>query len=144
MFIRQTSTGNSASNQSYFTYRLVTSVRVGKKVSQKTLLNLGRHFDLERELWPELCTRIEQILAGESALFESPAKVEQEAHSICAKIIALRAERLEEAGDEGKDFREIDVNSVESIRPWIGRHRTCLIARAGGPGASPDPRRCRV
>lgn len=129
MFIRQTSTGNSASNQSYFTYRLVTSVRVGKKVSQKTLLNLGRHFDLERELWPELCTRIEQILAGESALFESPAKVEQEAHSICAKIIALRAERLEEAGDEGTDFREIDVNSVESIRPRsVGTEHVSLHA----------------
>jgi len=52
MFIRQTTTGNSASNQSYFTYRLVNSVRIGKKVSQKTVLNLGRHFEVERELWP--------------------------------------------------------------------------------------------
>ena len=62
MFIRQTTTGNSASNQSYFTYRLVNSVRIVKKVSQKTLLNLGRHFDFERELWPELCTRIDCTL----------------------------------------------------------------------------------
>ena len=77
MFIRQTTTGNSASNQSYFTYRLVNSVCIGKKVSQKTLLNLGRHFDVERKLWPELCTRIEQILAGQSVLFELPVGVEQ-------------------------------------------------------------------
>jgi len=69
MFIGQTTTSTAASNKSYFTYRLVSSVRIGKKVSQKTLLNLGRHFDVERELWPELCTRVEQILAGECALF---------------------------------------------------------------------------
>jgi hypothetical protein len=86
MFIRQTTTGSSASNQSYFTYRLVNSTRIGKKVSQKTLLNLGRYFDVEREVWPELCTRIEQILAGESALFELPFGLEQEAQAICAGI----------------------------------------------------------
>jgi transposase len=117
MFIRQTTTGNSASNQSYFTYRLVNSVRIGKKVSQKTLLNLGRHFDVEREVWPELCTRIEQILAGESALFELPVGLEQEAQSICAKIIALRGDHLDTQVDEVTDFREVDVSSVELIRP---------------------------
>ena len=129
MFIRQTTTGNSASNQSYFTYRLVNSVRSGKKVSQKTLLNLGRHFEVEREVWPELCTRIEQILAGQNALFELPAGLEQEAQSICAKIIALRGDRLDVEVDEGIDFREIDVNNVELIRPRsVGTEHVSLHA----------------
>ena len=129
MFIRQTTTGNSASDQSYFTYRLVNSVRIGKKVSQKTLLNLGRHFEIERELWPELCARIEQILAGECALFELPAAVEREAQSICAKLIALRGDHADEQADTLADFREIDVNSVELIRPRsVGAEHVSLHA----------------
>lgn len=117
MFIRQTTTGSSASNQSYITYRLVNSVRVGKKVRQQTLLNLGRHFDLERELWPELCTRIEQILAGQSAMFEVPAAVEKQAQAICAKIIALRGGCAGSEHEGVSDFREIDITGVELIRP---------------------------
>ena len=129
MFIRQTTTGNSASHQSYFTYRLVNSVRIGKKVSQKTLLNLGRHFNVEREVWPELCTRIDQILAGQNALFELPSGLEREAQSICAKIIALRGDRLDVEADEVADFREIDVNNVELIRPRsVGTEHVSLHA----------------
>jgi transposase len=129
MFIRQTTTGNSASNQSYFTYRLVSSVRIGNKVSQKTLLNLGRHFDIEREAWPELCVRIEQILAGERALFELPSELEQEAQSICAKIIALRGDCLGGEAGEETDFREVDVNSAELIRPRsVGTEHASLHA----------------
>jgi len=46
MYIRRTNTRSRKSGDSYFTYRLVESVRVDKAVKQRTLLNLGRHFDL--------------------------------------------------------------------------------------------------
>ena len=115
MFIRQTKTGSSASNQSYRTYRLVTSSRIGKKVSQKTLLNLGRNFDITRELWPDVCTRIEQILAGQSVLFEVPGEVEKEAQSMCAKIMAVRSNCADMQAETVADFREVDVNSVDLI-----------------------------
>ena len=46
MFIRKTATRNKSANESYFTFRLVTSERTGKQVRQITLLNLGRQFDL--------------------------------------------------------------------------------------------------
>ena len=62
MFIRQTQTRSTNTGESYFTHRLVESRRVGRKVSQHTLLNLGSNFDLPTEAWPELCTRVEQIL----------------------------------------------------------------------------------
>jgi transposase len=104
-------------------------VRIGNKVSQKTLLNLGRHFDIEREAWPELCVRIEQILAGERALFELPSELEQEAQSICAKIIALRGDCLGGEAGEETDFREVDVNSAELIRPRsVGTEHASLHA----------------
>ena len=44
MFVRRTQTRSTASGDRYFTFRLVHSERVGARVRQRTLLNLGRHF----------------------------------------------------------------------------------------------------
>src|ERR1035441_10021506 len=75
MFIRQTKTSNSTTGESYVTLRLVASERVGKQVRQRTLLNLGRQFNLAKDEWPLLCSRIEQILSGQgSFLTESAAR----------------------------------------------------------------------
>ena len=57
MFIRR-------STEYYFTHRLVRSERSAAKVRQRTLLNLGRHFDVEQTDWPALCRRVVDILAG--------------------------------------------------------------------------------
>jgi hypothetical protein len=40
MFIRRTQTRNRVSGETYFTHRLVETLRVGKAVKQRTLLNL--------------------------------------------------------------------------------------------------------
>ena len=66
MFIRRTRTRSSAEH--YFTFRLVRSERIVAKVRQRTLLNLGRHFDVARRDWPVLCRRIDDILAGQLPL----------------------------------------------------------------------------
>ena len=79
MFIRQTKTRSTSDGKSYFTHRLVESKRVGTKVRQRTLLNLGTNFDLPRDLWPELCIRIEQILNCEQPLFTSSPAIEKSA-----------------------------------------------------------------
>jgi hypothetical protein len=42
MFIRTTPTRNSTTGETYITHRLVETRRVGGKVRQVTLLNLGR------------------------------------------------------------------------------------------------------
>ena len=62
MYIRQTRTNNKATGEGYFTYRLVRGERIGGKVRQITVLNLGRHFPFKRENWPLLCSRIEYLL----------------------------------------------------------------------------------
>jgi len=114
MFIRQTKTRARDQEQSYFTYRLVESRRIGKKVSQHTLLNLGASFDLPKEDWPELCTRVEQLLKAEEPLFASAAAIEQHAQHIYSQILARRGEidALEKAKNE-QDFHEIDVSSIK-------------------------------
>lgn len=68
MFIRRTATRRNTDGERYTTHRLVCSERVGGKVRQRTLLNLGRHFSIERAHWPLLCTRIRQQMAGQYGL----------------------------------------------------------------------------
>jgi hypothetical protein len=58
MFIRRTKISSSSSGEAHYTFRLVVSKRTGKKVQQKTLLNLGANFSLPKELWPQLCSRV--------------------------------------------------------------------------------------
>ena len=68
MFIRRTQTRNTASGETYSTYRLVCSARVGGKVKQLTLSNLRRHFDLDPAQWPALCLRLKlkDVRAGQA------------------------------------------------------------------------------
>ncbi len=77
MFVRRTKT-RQTDGASYHTHRLVRSERDGRRVRQRTLLNLGRHFDIDRERWPPLCQRVEAALAGQTDLFDDvPADVER-------------------------------------------------------------------
>lgn len=67
MFIRRSPT-RKASGESYFTFRLVRSERIGGKVRQVTLPNPGRHFPVAQDDWPLLCSRIEQLIGGQTSL----------------------------------------------------------------------------
>jgi hypothetical protein len=77
MYIRRTHTNNSSTGERYYSYRLVASQRVDGKPRQMTLLNLGRHFAVEQNLWASLCVRIEQLLSHQAELLpiELPAAV---------------------------------------------------------------------
>ena len=89
MFIRKTQTRTKATAETYFTYRLVTSQRSGKKVRQITLHNLGRHFSLAPADWPRLCDRIEALLGGqEETLFAETDEIETLAQRYTARLIA--------------------------------------------------------
>ena len=68
MHIRRTHTNNSSTGERYHTYRLVASQRVAGKPRQMTLLNLGRHFAVDQDLWASLCVRIEQLLSHQTEL----------------------------------------------------------------------------
>lgn len=133
MFIRQTKTRSNNSGGSYFTHRLVESKRIGNKVRQRTLLNLGSHFDLSKDLWTDLCTRIEQILHGEQALFTVDPGIEKIAQDIYAQIIARRGnpgpqESPDDAAEEPV-FEEIDINSLEQLKPRsVGAEHVALEA----------------
>ena len=150
MYIRRTHTNNSSTGERYYTYRLVASQRVDGKPRQMTLLNLGRHFAVEQNLWASLCVRIEQFLSHQAELLpiELPLAVDKAAQRIAAQLIEQRAVVSQTAvADEGHsapvdsavpvesvetapvDLQTVDVDSLELTRPrTVGVEQLGLLA----------------
>src|ERR1019366_6513590 len=117
MFIRRTATRNTATGESYFTYRLVRTERVGGNVRQITLLNLGREFAMSEQDWPVLCLRIEQIISAQDTLLAAQCceRIEAAAQTYAGQLV-MRAPTIQAAA-AAPDFREVDLNSVEDRQP---------------------------
>ena len=117
MFIRRTQTRRTEDGQPYFSHRLVHSERVGNGVRQRTLLNLGRHFDIPQAQWPLLCTRIDDVLTGQTPLVaDYPPAVEHEAQRIAAQLVA-RGAPVGGTTAEPTDVQPVDVDSLRLARP---------------------------
>ncbi len=95
MYIRKTKIKNSKQGEAYYSYRIVESIRDGNKVKQKTLLNLGKHFDIDPCHWSALTSRIEQLLHSgdneQTDLFDLQSELdetlEKAAQRYCTLII---------------------------------------------------------
>ena len=117
MFIRRTQTRRTEDGQTYFSHRLVHSERIDNAVRQRTLLNLGRHFDISQAQWPLLCSRIDDILAGQTPLVaDCPTAVEHEAQRIAAQLVA-RGTPAGAAAAGPTDVQPVDVDSLRLVRP---------------------------
>ena len=117
MFIRRTLNRRTANGTAYHTHRLVCSERLGKSVRQRTLLSLGRHFTIPSEQWALLCSRISEVVAGQSTLrADCSPEVEQEAQRIAAQLVA-RGSRVKGVLPEERDIQAVDVNSMQLVRP---------------------------
>lgn len=131
MYIRQTRTNNKATGEGYFTYRLVRGERIGGKVRQITVLNLGRNFPIKQEDWPLLCSRLEQLLQPQEILLAIPCPehIERTAQRYFGQLIA-RAPLSQQAADgddlvaesvtirdSAPDFHEVDMNSLQQTQP---------------------------
>ena len=117
VFIRRTQTRRTQDGKPYFSHRLVQSERVGNTVRQRTLLNLGRHFDIPQAQWPPLCVRIDDILTGQAPLIaDGPPAVEHEAQRIAAQLLARGAPGDGTAAGP-TDVQRVDVDSLRLLRP---------------------------
>ena len=119
MFIRRTKTRTVGTQDHYFTFRLVKSVRIGNKVRQRTLLNLGAHFDLPPAQWPLLYQRLDDLLAGQATLMDYPEEVDNHAQRIVAQLISRQAETSPDADDTSStgELHRVDVDSLQLVRP---------------------------
>lgn len=119
MFIRRTTIKSRTDAEPYFTYRLVESLREGSRVRQRTLLNLGRHFDVPREQWGALAQRIEHLVSGQSDWL--PADLdrqwEEAAQRYAAQVIHARARFDAGRSAEAGDYHNVDVDALDLIRP---------------------------
>lgn len=113
MYIRRTAIKSRKDGSQYYTYRLVESERIGKKVRQRIVLNLGTDFSLPRDKWFELASRTQEILDGEHKLFEASQEIEGLSQNYAAQIIQSKDKNT--TGQP--DYKEVDVDSLEMIRP---------------------------
>lgn len=121
MFIRRTNTRSSQTGEAYFTYRLVEAVREGKAVKQRTLLNLGTHFDVPQADWANLAARIDELLRGQASLLAVSSAVEAQAQRYAAQLIARRGLEADAGGDAApaaaERFQDVDLSTLALIRP---------------------------
>ena len=128
MYIRKTKTKSLAQNEAYYTFRIVESTRLGKKVKQRTLLNLGKDFSIASEHWPLLCARIEQLLQSSTStqveLFdlsdELKHTLEEAAQRYYELILGKYAQPILPADEASvsdalaTDYHQIDLNHIEA------------------------------
>jgi transposase len=118
MYIRRTTVKSRDSGEPYCTYRLVESLRTAAGVRQRTLLNLGRHFDVPREHWGPLALRIEHLLGAQGEILgvELPTALEACAQRYAAQLLHARAGTTE-GSVRTPDYHSVDVDTLEVLRP---------------------------
>ncbi len=131
MFVCRTRT-RSRDGKPYFTFRLARSQRMGAKVRQRTLLNLGSRFPIPQPLWRTLAQRIQQILDPHPGLLPivcEPA-VESEAQRIAARLLQEGVSLTADPPTEPQPaFHSVDVDSLQFARPRsIGVEQVALWA----------------
>ncbi len=132
MYIRKTKIKNSRQGDAYYTYRIVESIRDGNKVKQKTLLNLGKHFDIDPSHWSALICRIEQLLqrdveGKQTDLFdlqqELDETLEKAAQRYSAQIIHKQSQPVVTSlnkllsEDSVPHYETVDINELEALTP---------------------------
>ena len=146
MFIRKVKTRTTDKGISYYSYRLVDTYRSAGHVRQRTLMNLGSHFNFPQEQWPELAQRIENILQGQAELIipESP-ELEEQAQSISqlllrkyssSELLGLSSARQEAdldnketSNEASRELHTVDLNSLEYLNSrTVGTEALALSA----------------
>ncbi len=133
MYIRRTHTSNSATGERYTTRRRVPSARLGGRVRQVTLLNLGRQFRAAAggvagtlRAAGRNCVR-----SGQGALLAGAGPVEREAQRLFARLLARQGVAPQTGGPAGGDVQAVDVDALELSRPRsVGVESVALWAMA--------------
>ena len=114
MFIRKVPHKNKKTRKSYYTYKLVESIRTERGPRQRDILNLGVDFDLPKDQWKELANCIEGIITGQKPLFDYSRKIQSLASKYAKTIIRQQASVVLEGEDAVADYETVDVNSVDN------------------------------
>lgn len=119
MYIRRSTIKSRRTGEPYYTYRLVESVRIEGRVRQRTLVNLGRHFEVPREQWAPLAQRIEQLISRQVDLLPIGLNPKWEATAQRYSALVIRAKARLDGGSspDEADYQAVDMNSLDMVRP---------------------------
>ena len=123
MFIRKTKVKKSSNGgDGYFTFRIVESERIGNKVRQRTLLNLGKHFSIPSDHWPLLVSRIKHILSGQKDLLDDELNIDPEIEKAAHQYSAAILQQNSISNDDQPiatqpDYQSVNVNDIEVSQP---------------------------
>ena len=127
MFIRETLTRRRA-DKCYRSVRLVENFRTGRKVQQKTPLNLGAAFPIPKSQWPELVELVQAGITGETPLFDPEPELATMADTIVQKLRSRAlVQSAAEALDGGTANIRLDSIQIEDARS-VGCERLALAA----------------
>lgn len=121
MFLKRITKPDRKGEKVYEYYRLVHSYKIGNKIRQQTIINLGNLEGLPKEKHKLLADRIEAMLTGTSTvLFDIPTDVEALAKKFTKKIIEKDVFPVKKNQDPistelPTDFQEIDMQSIDQL-----------------------------
>ena len=125
MHFKRTRTHTDARGQPRTSVRLVKNQRVGDKVQQTTLLNLGTHWAVSQALWKSVARRVEEILAGQQPLLDSEPAVEAAAE----EVVGLLRSRGFQLATPSAAVAEVDLDTLEHPETrFVGAERLCRHA----------------
>jgi len=119
MYIRSVQKKNKGLDKTYQYYRLVHGYKIGSKVRQQILLNLGTLEQCPVEKHKGLADRIEMLLTGASGLFhEIDVSIEPLAQRFAAQIqskgLFSSKKRKATIGEEpDRSFHQVNIDSIE-------------------------------
>ena len=131
MYIRATKTHTNGGEPAH-SYRLARSVRIGDKVRQETLLNLGVDYPLPKRQWKDVVLVTEVLLHGRRPMLPVPAEIQAAAEDLVRRLRAqgMGPQEPETRGRE-RAVATVDLDSLEHDDPRsAGGERVCLAGLA--------------
>ena len=131
MIVRRTQTRSTATANT--TSPIAWSVRACRRVRQRTLLNLGRHFAIPQSSWPLLCSRLDQLRSQHALpLAAAPRQIEHTAEHLAAQLLVRQvalpgaAKPHDNAADGA--FHNLNVDSLQLRARSVGVEQVALWA----------------
>ena len=120
MFIKAVKTYTRKNGQPQYSCRLVENYRVKDKVRQRTLLNLGSKWPVDKSLWPAVAQRVQEKLDGQLQLWDANLQVKRQAEDIVRRL----RPRLATAKFTNRCHRRDRAGFAATRRTSFGRRRT--------------------
>jgi hypothetical protein len=121
MFIREVQKKDSKKKTTYTYYRLTSSHRIGSKVRQTVILNLGKLEGVDKSEHKNLANRIEEIISGvQNTLFTTVSdEIEELAQSFAQQIEKEKIFPSKKGKTISKEiknnYQNVDLESLEQI-----------------------------